>query len=244
MSNVHFILQGKGGCGKSLAATLLAQYLKSSGRSLICADTDPVNATFTQYKSLDVAHVDIARNGTVVQSKFDQIMQVIMESDCDVVMDNGASTFLPLTKYLAENDIFQIFAEAGKRVFVHSILTSGQAKTDTFNGFRELVSRIGGGAKIVVWENEFWGPIDYEGHPVQRTAVFRDAQKSGKIAGCVKIVDWSHNDAFAEAVQQMTQAHLTLDEVQSSEDFNFVVKNRLRKVVGGVFNELDQVAWQ
>ena len=47
---VHFILQGKGGVGKSFVAALLAQHYQANGRgAVVCVDTDPVNATFSGY---------------------------------------------------------------------------------------------------------------------------------------------------------------------------------------------------
>lgn len=58
MKAVHFILQGKGGVGKSFIATLLAQYL-SQHNEIVGFDTDPVNASFEQYKSLSVQTVPI-----------------------------------------------------------------------------------------------------------------------------------------------------------------------------------------
>ena len=36
---IHFILMGKGGVGKSLIASFVAQYLLSKDRDLYCADT-------------------------------------------------------------------------------------------------------------------------------------------------------------------------------------------------------------
>jgi len=45
MATIHFILQGKGGVGKSLIAALLAQYLHGRGLEVYCFDTDPINAT-------------------------------------------------------------------------------------------------------------------------------------------------------------------------------------------------------
>ena len=46
MANVHMILQGKGGVGKSFIASLLAQHKIADHKSILCIDTDPVNATF------------------------------------------------------------------------------------------------------------------------------------------------------------------------------------------------------
>jgi len=237
------VLQGKGGVGKSLIAVLIAQYLKSKGGKVICADTDPVNATFTQYASLDVAHVEIAEGGNVIQRKFDPLMEMIISTDADFVIDNGAATFMPLTRYLAENDIFQIMSEGGKQVYVHTVLTGGQAITDTYNGFAVLLGKVNNFAKVVVWENEFWGKVEYEGHPITASKIFKEADKSGKIAGVVKIIDRSQSDTFVGDMIQMTKSHMTLADVMASSDFNFLAKNRLQKVVNGVFAELDKVTW-
>src|ERR1700730_19270604 len=49
---IHLTLQGKGGVGKSLVASVLAQYLRDKGREVRCIDTDPVNRTFAQYGAL------------------------------------------------------------------------------------------------------------------------------------------------------------------------------------------------
>lgn len=243
MNNVHLILQGKGGAGKSLIATLIAQYLLSIGAKVICADTDPVNATFTQYKSLDVAHVDIAKEGNVVQSKFDALIEMIVKTEADFVIDNGAATFLPLTQYLAENDIYQIMSEHGKKVFVHTVLTGGQAKTDTYNGLATLVGKVNRHAQVVIWENEFWGQVEYDGQPITATKLFKEAYKAGKIAGVVKIVDRSRSDTFVEDMKKMTSKHMTLADVDASDEFSFLAKNRLRKVVHSVYAELDNVKW-
>ena len=38
---IHFTLQGKGGVGKSLVASILAQYFRHRGAEIHCIDTDP-----------------------------------------------------------------------------------------------------------------------------------------------------------------------------------------------------------
>ena len=43
MAKIHFVLQGKGGVGKSMIAAVLAQYLTEHDRQPMCIDTDPVN---------------------------------------------------------------------------------------------------------------------------------------------------------------------------------------------------------
>ena len=60
-NTIHLSLQGKGGVGKSLTASILAQYLISRGMAVRCVDTDPVNRTLTQYKRLDVQPLKLLR---------------------------------------------------------------------------------------------------------------------------------------------------------------------------------------
>src|SRR5262245_54180498 len=71
-TSVHLSLQGKGGAGKSLAASLLAQYFKHrKGIGVRCIDADPVNQTLAQYKGLGAERLDLMREGSVDQRAFD-----------------------------------------------------------------------------------------------------------------------------------------------------------------------------
>jgi CO dehydrogenase nickel-insertion accessory protein CooC1 len=47
-ADVHLVLNGKGGVGKSLVATWLAEFLISRGRSVRCIDGDPVDRSLSQ----------------------------------------------------------------------------------------------------------------------------------------------------------------------------------------------------
>jgi len=243
VSNIHFVLQGKGGVGKSLIAVLLAQYFQSNGSKVICADTDPVNRTFTKYASLDVAAVEIAEGGNVVQRKFDPLMEMIVSTPADFIIDNGAATFLPLPRYLVENDIYKIMSGHGKKVYIHSVLVGGQAQSDTYDGLAELLGKVDKFARVVIWENEFWGKVEFEGVPIKSSKLYKEADKAGKIAGLVKIVDRSQSDTFVGDMKQMTCNSMTLTDVMASPNFNFLAKNRLQKVIGEVFSELNTISW-
>ena len=59
MSTVHLTLQGKGGVGKSVVATLLAQYLRDRGIAAKCFDADPLNQTLAGFAGLGVTKVDL-----------------------------------------------------------------------------------------------------------------------------------------------------------------------------------------
>ena len=56
---VHFVLQGKGGVGKTLIASLLAQFYLKKGGPLVCLDTDPVNGSFSAIREIDASHIKL-----------------------------------------------------------------------------------------------------------------------------------------------------------------------------------------
>eukprot|EP01036_Dinobryon_divergens_P020263 gene20263-27763_t len=97
-NTVHFILQGKGGIGKTLVSTILAQWLAAKDETpLRCYDTDQENATFSRYKAMDVKHVPVMTDARTIDPKrFDALMIDILEEDGNCVIDNGANTFSPL----------------------------------------------------------------------------------------------------------------------------------------------------
>jgi Mrp family chromosome partitioning ATPase len=60
---IHLTLQGKGGVGKSLVASILAQYFRHRGAEIHCLDTDPVNQTFSRYIELGADHLARVSHG-------------------------------------------------------------------------------------------------------------------------------------------------------------------------------------
>ena len=114
---VNFILQGKGGVGKSFVAALLAQHYRANdGGNVVCVDTDPVNATFSGYAAFHTRRVELLDNGVVDSGRFDALMMSIVEEDADFIVDNGASCFIPLTKYLFESDALGVIGGTGRQV--------------------------------------------------------------------------------------------------------------------------------
>src|SRR6516164_10830880 len=126
---IHLTLQGKGGVGKSLVASVLAQYLREKGKEVRCIDTDPVNRTFAQYSALRADRLNLRdEHNRIEQRAFDSLMDRFLNEDtATFVVDNGASTFLPLWHYILENDALEYLRVRGRRVYVHTVITGGQA---------------------------------------------------------------------------------------------------------------------
>src|SRR5207247_1813133 len=119
---IHMSLQGKGGVGKSLAASVLAQYFMARGKPVHCIDADPVNKTLFQYRALEsqasstasgrrhrLPHVRSVDGGTANRGR-------------TLHCDNGTSTFVPLWHYMLENDVPQILRSGGKKLYIHTVI--------------------------------------------------------------------------------------------------------------------------
>src|ERR1700759_2423553 len=92
VSTVHLSLQGKGGVGQSLVASLLAQYLLQRGNTVRCIDTDPVHKTLSQYRPLPTEQLKLLQEGGIDQRGFDDLIEVLTGDDAATfVIDNGAS---------------------------------------------------------------------------------------------------------------------------------------------------------
>jgi hypothetical protein len=126
-TTVHLSLRGKGGVGKSLVASVLSQYFLSKDRTLHAVDAEPVNQTLAQYEALVVERLNLIKNGNVDQRAFDILMERMLTEPGTFVVDTGASTFIPLWNYLLENKALDFLRSRGRQVFVHTVITGGQA---------------------------------------------------------------------------------------------------------------------
>ena len=72
---VHLSLQGKGGVGKSLISSLLAQFYRARRVNAACVDADPVNQTFAQYTALGAKHLQLMEANQIDRRRFDGLIE-------------------------------------------------------------------------------------------------------------------------------------------------------------------------
>ena len=234
---VHLIVQGKGGIGKSLTASWLAQYLQAKGRKLRGIDTDPINPTFAGYAGLPVVHVrftDAAMN--VDKRQFDAFMDILIEHDGDMVVDNGASSFLAVMHYMIENNVVAELESAGKKVMIHSPIIGGQGMKETLNALETILECLP--ANVVVWENEWLGPIQSDGKVFTEFDSY--IEHKDRIKGVVKIAQRSA-DTFGYDINLMTTEKLTFEQVKTSDKFRYMAKQRMNTVQRDIGAQLDEV---
>jgi len=237
MKTVHFVLQGKGGVGKSFVSAMLAQYVKSKSDDVLCIDTDPVNATFSSYAAIGAQHLNILNADNNINARaFDTLMDMVLSHDGPVVIDNGASTFVPLSAYIKENAALEVLKDAGKEVVIHTVITGGPAFDTTLVGLKSILEHHD--CKVVVWQNEFFGEVARDGKTFTESKLYQ-ANKD-RIAGVVTLARRGQ-DTYGRDIEEMCKAKLTFAEALASDKFGNMPKIRLKTVMRDVFDQLDPV---
>lgn len=235
MSAIHMVLQGKGGVGKSLVAVLLAQYLKSKSEGVLCADTDPVNDTFARYQAFGAKRIKILNADKNIDARaFDGLVEAMLEHEGNAVIDNGASTFIPLSSYMKENNVVEMLREAGKTVYIHTVLTGGQAMDDTMIGLNNLLTNQK--SPIVVWENEFFGEVAKDGKKFLDSKMY--ANNKSRIAGLVTLHK-RNQDTFGKDLELLVSNNMTFDEAMTSDLFSTMPRQRLKIIQRSMYEQLD-----
>jgi len=236
-TSIHISLQGKGGVGKSLISAILSQYLSSKGQDVRGIDADPVNQTLAEYKGLAVNRLNLLKEGNVDQREFDLLMERFLTESGTFVVDTGASTFIPLWHYTLENQALDCLRERGKRVFIHSVITGGQALNDTLSGFEQLAETTRE-KNLVIWLNEYFGPVLQDGAPFREMRVCK--KHASKVYGSVAIVRRTA-DTFGRDVEEMIRHKMTFKEALTGGDFTIMAKQRLLVVQRDLFEQLDAI---
>lgn len=237
---IHFILQGKGGVGKSFISAVMYQYMSSKDINVTGFDTDPVNTTFAGYKSLDVKVIDIMSGDDIDQRKFDKMIELILEDNtgANFIIDNGASSFVPLVSYLKENDALQMIKDAGHDVQLHTVITGGQAMGDTLTGLSVLATSFPQ-ADIVVWLNQYFGSIaSTEGD--KSFEDFKLYQKHSSQIRCLVRIPQRKQSLFGKDIEEMLSRRQTFDEAINSGAVPIMTRQRLKIFWNEMCAELDR----
>ncbi|WP_027156709.1 nucleotide-binding protein [Methylobacter luteus] len=239
MAKIHMVLQGKGGVGKSMIAAAIAQYKASKGQSPLCIDTDPVNATFEGYKALKARRLNIMDGDEINTRNFDALVELIAPSDSDVIIDNGASSFVALSHYLISNEVPALLQDMGHELIVHTVVTGGQALQDTVSGFAQLAGQFPDECVFVVWLNPYWGPIEHEGKGFEQMKAYKD--NKDRVSAIIQIPTLKE-ETYGRDFSEMLQARLTFDEALAMKSLTIMTRQRLKIVRTQIFGYLENAA--
>lgn len=238
---INFILQGKGGVGKSYIATLMAQYYREKKIASVCFDTDPVNQTFSQFQNLKVSSLDILEDEEINSRKFDDLVEYILNEPEETerfIIDSGASSFVPLCSYMVQSKIVEILEKANHEVLFHSVITGGSALNDTVNGLIAISEHFPKN-QIVVWINEYFGKTSKSNTSFQESSTYLYLQEQNRIYSTITLPALKQ-ETFGYDVGHMLSKHLTFAEAVQSPEFNIVAKQRLFQVWNNLFTEIEK----
>lgn len=237
MAKIHAMLQGKGGVGKSFGCSALAQFYSFNNREVKCIDTDPVNATFAGYEALNVQRLEIMNDQKQINPRyFDSLIQTISETECDIIIDNGSSSFVPLTHYLISNQVPELIKEMGHDLVIHTVVTGGQALFDTVSGLGQLASQFPQEAEFVVWLNPFWGPIEHDGKTFEQMKAYKD--NKARITSIVHVPNLDP-DTFGQDLSRMLQDRVTFDQALANPALPIMTRQRLKLMRSQLFSQLE-----
>lgn len=240
-NTAHFVLQAKGGIGKSFVSTLLAQHLLNETGAVRCFDTDQENTTFAHYEGLAVRHIVVTNESRVIDPKrFDTLIETLLTEDGNFVIDTGANTFSNLLAYMVENEVFSMLRDAGKATYIHTIVGGGDTLADTANGFYAIAQQVPQ-VPIVLWCNEHFGELrTAEGKPFGDTQAYK--QSAARVTGTVTL--FRRNTAtFGEDIRKLNMNRHTVAEALASMQYTIMEKQRIKTFSRDVFRQLQAVEW-
>ncbi len=239
MSNVHIVVMGKGGVGKSLASVMMAQYLISRGETPLCIDTDPTNATFAGFDAFNVKKIALLENGDINPRNFDAMIELIANSKESVVVDSGASSYNPLSSYMFDNGVADVIADLGHKLVLHTPIVGGQSFLDTIAGFATIAKTFPDSASIVVWLNPYHGPIEIEGKTFEHMKAYKDLKD--RVAAIVTLPDLKR-ETFGADIRDMLADRKTFEAAIADESLPLMQRHRLGRVRDAAFAELGKAA--
>jgi len=245
MKTIYFTLQGKGGVGKTLSSSYLQQYLISISdkkSKIVGIDTDPNNTSFSSIKKLKVKFLPLfEENQKINERNFDKMIELFYNNtDTTFIVDNGATSFLPLINYLVDNHIMEMLEEKFN-IIIQIPITGGQAQDDTLNGMSYIINTFKGNknVKFNIWINQYFGKVSTE-----ETAEFEAfkiyKQYKEEINGLLYL-DQVNEKTYGVDLEKMHKAKLTFEEIALDPNFTLMEKQRLSSYKKKLFEMMEKV---
>lgn len=234
--NAHFVLLAKGGVGKSFVANMLIQYLKDEcGKDILAIDADPANSSLAAIPAFQAESFPFGSSDGSDEI-IDDMMERIGEAGKDVVVDTGAACFGPLIEYLKDSGIQEaMLEEAGVRFVIHTIATGGNGAIFTAAGIGSIIENFPPDTPVIVWQNEYFGPVEVEGRPFEEWAVAR--QNPDRFHGIVTLKEWRRN-TYGRDLSRMLKDGLTFAEAQQQEGYRLTTRSRLFRIRKQIFDSI------
>jgi hypothetical protein len=127
----------------------------------------------------------------------------------------------------------------GHELVVHTVVTGGQAFSDTISGFGQLVTQFPSEALFVVWLNPYWGPIEHEGKGFEQMKIYL-ANKE-RVSAIIRLPSLK-KETYGRDLTDMLKERLTFAEALASSSLTIMTRQRLKIIQEQVFQQLECAA--
>lgn len=235
---MNFILQAKSNVGKTFIASILAEYFHSNCNEFQAFDTYNKGNSFTEFRGVEVKLLELSdKNRYFIPSVFGTFWADSINCANDIIIDIVADLFEPLVKHFNKCISENLNTDSNKVMIVHTVIAGGDKLDDTINGLVTLCNRLPPNIKILVWLNEYFGPIEVDGKPFQEFKIYDNNRE--KIHGIIKIRA-PESEFFKADLNKKNEQKLTFEEAINSDEFSVASKHRLRIIQHELFEQLNE----
>lgn len=230
----HIMMQSKGGTGKSICSSILAQYLYEKNKGLSVISTGPVHYTLKNYKHLNVKKIDtLNKEQRVDQSNFDCIFEEFIKGNFSMVVDTSSSDFLSFNHYMINDVVSSLILEYNKQYIIHCPITYGQNRDETISCLLRIIEDYPN-TPIIIWENEFFGKNQ---NSFINASIFNNPNH---IIGAIKL-EGLYDNIEKQDFSKMLKKYLTFNEIHKNNAFNSVEKEILERIKRRIWRQLDSI---
>ncbi len=223
MRHAHFLLQSKGGIGKSYVARLLSEFWDAEPW-----DLDNRANTLSNVSGPRTSKVQ--GQAEIDHSALDEMCdRILRSSTTHHVIDTGSWQWPRMREYM-DNRMSTLFGDNGVQLWLHPVICGGQLQENTMAYCDQLVQAWHSKTKIVLWENLYFGEIiNVEGVAcdLAETKIYKDEWKD-RTEGIITLPN--PQLAFRSALQDLESRHMTFAEAIADPTQFIMHRQRLKNI--------------
>ena len=251
--HLHITMQGKGGIGKTVVASLLSEILGADAADFDLQTQSGLQRFNDLHPHVVPIGVGMDKESQVSGDEFDnsvfeKYMDVVIRSEGQHhVWDFGAHSFLALKTYLEAMKPWEFLSElkpAPVHIWVHLLVCGGNLQTPTAEEAIKLVAIFGTQVNFVLWENPWNEPIinenGEEGLSTLRYYATHLSPTAGRgVVGHIKMLD--RRDPMGKLVARSYKNGKTLGEAQDDVDEALMSRHGYAKAYNFYRSQLDLI---
>ena len=189
MRTINFIIEGVGGNGKGLIASILEAHLQNKYQDNSGAAIHKLDL-FNAQDKIEI----VTLNNAIANSAL---------SYGDIVVDVGASNLDAALQLIAQAEVQELLQSSSFKAFIHVLIAGGENQHETLNGLLQICKILPPGAKIIIWLNEQFGQIEAEGKSFEDIKLY--INNRDKIDGIVRIGKQTSANSDEDNLREITR---------------------------------------